>query len=226
MPFPISVITPIVVLALGLIAWSAFLVGLGGRPRHGVLVAVAFTAWLAVCAWLGHHDVVLGPSSPPFLVAVPLGIAVAVGVLALRAPRFRAFVTRVPTALWVAPHVMRVVGLHFVVLAELGYLPMGFAAPAGYGDAVAGILAVPVLLMLVGRHRFALPALVAWNVVGLLDFASAFVAGPTQIPPFLAEHALPYAMRYFVLIPIFVVPIYVLTHVYSLVHVFWPAEQD
>ena len=217
MDFPLTTITSIAGLAVALIAWSAFIFRAGRRSILTTVVATGlFGAWLAMSAWLAHHNVFLGPESPPMLIGVPIGAALVVGVLALAHRGFRDFVYQVPAPLWVAPHVLRLLGLDFVVLAELGYLPMEFAAPAGYGDTLTAVLAVPVLVLMIAQPRAARVALVVWNVVGILDFVGAFVAGPTQIPSFLAANPAPYAMNFFVLIPIFVVPIYLLTHVYSL----------
>ena len=60
-----------------------------------------------------------------------------------------------------------------------------------------------------------------WNIIGIVDFIGAMIAGPTTIPGFFSQAIeQPYAMNYFILIPIFAVPIYFITHVFSLYKLF------
>jgi hypothetical protein len=69
----------------------------------------------------------------------------------------------------VAFHLVRFVGFYFLWLYRLGVLPRNFAVPAGWGDIIVAVLAIPLLLMRdwasSGRRLF----LLVWNVIGLLD---------------------------------------------------------
>jgi hypothetical protein len=84
-----------------------------------------------------------------------------------------------------------------------GVLPGLFALPAGIGDSLVGVLALPVAGM-VARNR---AAGVAWNILGLLDLANAITLG------FLTGAISGYPL---VLIPAFVVPLSILLHSVSL----------
>jgi hypothetical protein len=58
-------------------------------------------------------------------------------------------------------------GVYFLVLCQRGQLPCAFARPAGWGDIVVAVLALPV----VGARRieFAKTFLLVWNTLGLID---------------------------------------------------------
>ena len=92
-------------------------------------------------------------------------------------------------------------------------LPREFTAPAGWGDILVGIGAIWVLLRaLPPRTAGQRLALLIWNVAGLLDIFGVlgnalrlFVKTPSFVEPFTS---LPLAI-----LPTFVVPIVIVSHV-------------
>src|SRR5262245_10814313 len=108
----------------------------------------------------------------------------------------------------VAPHLIRFVGLSFLIPGVVSpRLPAEFAVPAAYGDLIADTLAVLSVLALASRARWAIPAVWVFNVWGASDLLFAFYQGvllriepgsmgaafyiPTVIvPPLLVTHAL------------------------------------
>jgi hypothetical protein len=104
----------------------------------------------------------------------------------------------------VVPHMfLRVIGLSFLVPGVVSAsLPSAFAAPAAYGDLVAGILAVVAVVLLAKRATGATAAVWLFNIWGAGDLLFAMFQGPHLrvdpgalgatffIPPMLVTHFL------------------------------------
>jgi len=85
-----------------------------------------------------------------------------------------------------APHMfLRFIGLSFLVTGVVSpSLPAAFAAPAAYGDLVAGVLAIVATVALSRRASWATMAVWAFNVWGAADLLFAFYeAARVQIQP-------------------------------------------
>ena len=98
-------------------------------------------------------------------------------------------------------------------------LPQIFAQPAGWGDLVAGLVSLAVLLRYPSGQ---VPARAVWRVaiVGLADFASAFFFGFTSsaspVQRFSFENpnrVLEYPLGF---VPVFLVPYAIIAHILSL----------
>ena len=101
-------------------------------------------------------------------------------------------------------HATRHMGLVFLVPTVVGgVLPTAFAAAAGYGDLLAGVLALAALVALRARASAARPLTWLFNVVGLGDLVNAFYQG--------LSHDVQLGAAYY--IPTFIVPALVVTHV-------------
>jgi hypothetical protein len=112
-----------------------------------------------------------------------------------------------------ALHTIRFIGFYFLWLLAQGRLPREFAERAGWGDVVAA--AGAAVLLVVPRGRGFGHALAAFNIVGLADLILAVgTAGwlSATRPGSMAEiAAFPLA-----LIPLWLVPILVASHIYLL----------
>jgi len=126
-----------------------------------------------------------------------------------------------PASWLIALQVYRVLGSVFLIGWARGLVPGVFALPAGLGDVMTGLLAVPVAIWLAAGTLEARKAAVAWNVFGLLDFAIAvsiglmIAPGPLQV----IVPSIPNATGGIyptVMIPAFAVPSSILLHVLSL----------
>jgi len=73
--------------------------------------------------------------------------------------------------------VYRVLGAVFLVRWASGALPGAFALPAGGGDVLVGLLALPVAFYVHSRARGSRITGYAWNVLGILDLALAWQWG-------------------------------------------------
>jgi hypothetical protein len=147
----------------------------------------------------------------PLVIAVLIPIAA--GSLLLVSSGYRRIIDAIPQHWFAGHHALRIVfGYAFLALYEMGELPREFALSAGYGDVVSGVLAAIAAYLSFGRRRLAVPALILWNAVGILDFLTVVPLGLTQIGP--SYRILDFFPLY--LIPVYVVPIFSLMHVYSI----------
>ena len=114
-----------------------------------------------------------------FALSTGLSLAswIVAGVLAW--PWLRAAGQRQALLVLVAPHmVLRFIGLGFFVPGTVSEsLPERWSVPAGYGDLVAGILAIFATLSLYLRVPWATAAVWIFNVLGMTDLLFAFYVG-------------------------------------------------
>jgi len=105
-----------------------------------------------------------------------------------------------------AVHTLRYIGLVFLAPGAVDpALSQHFAVPAGYGTAIAGLLALAAIAALRARSAVAVPLAWIFSVVGLADFANAFYqAAGADVPNHLGA-------AYYV--PIVIVPAALVTHV-------------
>jgi len=76
------------------------------------------------------------------------------------------------------PHAFRFIGLSFLVPGVVSpTLSPAFAAPAAYGDLIAGVLAVAAIFSLRYRAIWAIPLIWLFNVWGTADLINAFYQG-------------------------------------------------
>jgi hypothetical protein len=191
------------------------------RLKVWLALAVPITAWLTVVWWLA----LTGAFRPrPGVPALPLAIFLPVllaAPLLLNSKRIGTLLDATPTAWLVGLQVYRVFGGIFLVSWSRGTIPGSFALPAGIGDVLVGVLALPVASLLASGHGDARRLALAWNVLGLLDFAIAIsigilsAPGPLQLiipePPNRELGTFPSVM-----IPAFAVPSSILLHALSL----------
>jgi hypothetical protein len=189
--------------------------GFEGRARLATWLAVALplTFWFVGVWWLALS----GAFQPrPAVPALPLAIIapVAVGLpLLMRSRRIAQMLDAIPPQWLVALQVYRVVGATFLVQWGLGNISTAFALPAGLGDMLVGLLAIPAALALRPGTRRALTRAVRWNLLGILDLVVAVTLGALSQNGFLPSSPLGYPL---VMIPAFAVPLSLILHGLSL----------
>jgi len=113
----------------------------------------------------------------------------------------------------VAPHMfLRFIGIGFLVPGVVsGSLPRAWAIPAGYGDLIAGILAIIATVALAESAAWAILAVWIFNLWGAADLLFAFYKGArirlepgslgatfyivtSIVPPLLVSHAMIFAV--------------------------------
>jgi hypothetical protein len=196
------------------------------RQRIGTWLAIAmpYSAWMILVWTLAAHDVfrpVPGSRDIPIL---PLAIAlpVAVGAVVMtRSRRIATLLDGMPVSWLIGVQLYRILGLAFIAGWTRGAIPGAFALPAGIGDAIVGVLALPAASLASSRTAAGCTAGVAWNLLGLTDLAIAISMGimtfPAQLQVFGLDRPNTQLGTYpTVMIPAFAVPSSILLHVLSL----------
>lgn len=185
-------------------------------------VAIVLAAWIATVWTLAANGVFQrGIGNFPTL-PIAIIVPVVVGLVVLTRSRAVGSLLDATPASWlVGVQVYRVLGGVFVVYWIRGTLPAAFALPAGIGDVLTGLLALPAAVWVATGSAAGRRIGIRWNVLGLIDFAVAITMGmltapgPTQLlareHPNLQIATFPTAM-----IPAFMVPFSILLHALSL----------
>jgi hypothetical protein len=103
-------------------------------------------------------------------------------VLLTRFERVATLLDALPSWWLIGIQVYRIFGGIFLVRWASGDAPGEWAVPAGTGDVLVGLLALPVALYLRSGARHGRLAAYAWNVLGILDLLLAIVLGALTSP--------------------------------------------
>lgn len=193
----------------------------GARLRTWLAVSLPLVLWLAM-VWLAAEArlFVPGRGIPGIPVAVLLPLLVGLPLL-LRSANLASVLDATGPGWLVGFQVYRVLGAVFLVRWASGALPGAFALPAGIGDVLVGVLALPVALWLRSGAPGGPTAAAAWNVLGIADLAQAltlgFLSSPTPFQRIALDHPNTTIGTYpLVMIPAFAVPLSILLHALSL----------
>ena len=185
------------------------------RPNIWLIIIAPLTAWLLLAEGLALSGVFesVGPLLPAAII-----LPVIIGLpLLLRWQRLGAVLDAMPARWLIGLQVYRVFGSAFLVAWASGTLTGAFALPAGIGDVLVGLLALPIAVY-VGRGQLA--AGVAWNLLGILDLVNAVtldvVSSPGPLQLIVPDAPATVATYPLVLIPAFAVPSSILLHALSL----------
>jgi hypothetical protein len=193
----------------------------GQRRATWLAVIVPFTLWGAVAWSAAINGVFLAGASALPLLPMAIFLPVILGLPLLLLPKRMGQVLDALPASWlIALQVYRVFGSVFLAGALRG-LPGLFGLPAGIGDVLTGLFAVPAAIAVASGTAEGRKAAILWNIFGLADFAVAITLGlitsPGRfqliVPSVTSIGAGAYPN---VLTPAFVVPTSILLHALSL----------
>ena len=194
----------------------------GQRRATWLAVIIPYTLWMAV-AWSGAINGVFRTSTRVPALPVAIFLPVIIGApLLLLSKRVGEVLDAMPASWLVALQLYRLFGSWALVAGLRGALPGLLAWPAGTGDMLTGLFALPVAIAVATGTAQGRRAAIIWNIFGLADFAVALTMGATtspgpfqlivpDVPSIGATGAYPD-----VLSPAFVVPSSVLLHALSL----------
>jgi hypothetical protein len=194
----------------------------GQRRATWLAVMVPFTLWAAAAWTAAINGVFRTGFSPLPLLPAAIILPVIVGApLLLVSKRVGQVLDAMPTTWLVALQLYRVLGVQWLLYWMHGLLPSIFALPAGTGDALTGLFALPAAIAVAAGTAKGRRAAILWNIFGLADFAVAITLGMITSPgrfqlivpdvPGIGVDAFPN-----VLTPAFVVPSSILLHALSL----------
>src|SRR5919108_2308243 len=81
------------------------------------------------------------------------------------------------TAVLIAVQAYRILGIAFLWGMTQGILDPAFAIPAGVGDILIGVTAIPFAIFLWKGYGWSKYAVVVWNVLGIADLVNAITLG-------------------------------------------------
>lgn len=185
--------------------------------RHPILIGIV--VWLAIVTVVGIAGIPqkLVPPTPQIILAA---LTIALLVASVVYPPLRSWVLESDWRALVEIHLVRAIaGAGFLLAGSRGKFPEQFATMAGKGDIAVAILGLLVIL-LVSPHRSYAPFVYGlWNLLGLLDVLRV-VVDATRIA--LVDRAAMSELLQmpFVLLPLFVVPILIASHVWLFERIF------
>jgi hypothetical protein len=216
----IDLIGSVTLTASAAIMIAALSIGFGSTAVVRTRIAAWLTAWFVVVVILAATRALYyegGLGAPGLGVAVALPIAVLCIVVA-RTQALREEFHRVPLWLLVGVHVVRLLGISFIILYAAGRLPAPFAPVAGWGDIFVGATALPVAWLAYRRPTNVRSMIWIWNVIGIADLINAVGLGVISSPGpqrliFAEPSSAIMATLPWLLIPGFLVPLLFAIHI-------------
>src|SRR5947208_5319126 len=146
---------------------AALSIRFGSTADARTRIAAWLTAWFVIVVILAatralYYEGRLG--APGLGIAVALPIAVLCIVVA-RTQALREEFHRVPLWLLVGVHVVRLLGISFIILYTTGCLPAPFAPVAGWGGIFVGATALPVAWFAYRQPMNTRSMIWIWNVI-------------------------------------------------------------
>jgi len=194
------------------------------RRTTWLAIMIPDTLWFAIAWSAAINGVFSADASPSPVPWLPLAIFLPVIIgapLLMLSKRVGHVLDAMPATWLVALQLYRVFGSFALAAWLRGAMPGVFALPAGIGDVLTGLLAVPAAIAVASGTAQGRKAAIAWNILGLVDFAVAITLGMISSPgrfqlivpnvPSIGAGAYPD-----VLTPAFVVPSSILLHALSL----------
>jgi hypothetical protein len=182
----------------------------GAASIFSILVAASgLLMWIGLAIVLATHREI-GPHLPFLLFGPPIALALALAF----SSDMRELIDAIPIdwAVGRAIHPARIiVGALFIAAWYQGLLPAIFALVAGSGEILVGLLALRVRQMILRRRRLPRKTILAWNCFGTADFIIA--AAAASLAGYFGAAATALEQFPFALVPGFLVPIALMTHI-------------
>ncbi len=181
-----------------------------------VVVRIVFWAWFFAAVFAGQRRL-LQRLPAPAAQLILFGLTAVLLFAYFRLKPLREWIDRIDLRSIVLMHASRLVGIYFLLLYRDGALPYAFAVPGGIGDIVVAVSALLIVFLPLGyerRSRF----ITIWNVVGFTDIVLViFTAVRLNLTAPWSVRAL--TQLPLCLLPTFLVPLIVATHVVIFVRV-------
>lgn len=192
------------------------------RRLTWLTISIPLTIWHGVAWTIVARGLLLPGATPvpllPIMIVVPTAVVI---VVLWRSSRIGTLLDAMPASWLIGLQAYRVIGGVFLVNWLIGTTPALFAIPAGTGDLITGLLALPTAIMLASGRPDSTRSAVIWNFIGISDLVVAVTLGALTSPgplqhfafdnPNLVTGAYPIAI-----IPAFTVPSSLVLHTLSL----------
>ena len=191
--------------------------------RSSIAVIITLILWLLLALIAGASGL-FARLVPPLPQAVLLGLVLIQVLMFAFYPGFRTWCMSVDLRALVLFHIIRFVGIYFLILYSRGKLPYDFAVPGGWGDIAVAVYAVLISVYVKPEGVAGWALYLLWNLLGFVDISFVVLtAGRLALsnPGSMAELLkLPLA-----LLPTFVVPVIIFTHLVIFVRLYSAARR-
>ena len=169
--------------------------------------------WLGLALILGASGV-LNSFPPPGPQLVLLGLSALAIWVGTRAGPIRDWIDRLPIQAFPVLHLIRFVGIWFLIMAARGELSATFANAAGIGDIIAASGAVLLLVLGEPSTRAKRAAWLTWNTVAMLDWVAVLASVTLVTLQGRQDELAPLLRLPFSLLPTFIVPVLIASQVF------------
>lgn len=133
-------------------------------------IFIFYLVYLTYVSVLSLNGVFLANAIPPKVVVwASLPLAIILFGFVGNTKLFNRLLRAVTLESLIQIHIFRLVGVFFLMLYSYHLLPRTFALSGGWGDIIAAVLAFPVARLVSKGSKWAVPAVYAWNIFGILD---------------------------------------------------------
>lgn len=192
-----------------------------------LMLAVPLVTWFLVNWYLvqngffrSNAPAIFGSSTSfpvprlPFAVIIPVAVGL---TLMLRSERMGRLIDAIPSMWLMGYQTTRIIGGVFLIRWAQGQLPGEFALPAGIGDVLTGLFALPAAFYLTRGGSQGRAAAYAWNFFGIADLFVALTLGALTSPSRFQLLALDHPNQVtfdpsLAVIPTFAVPLALILH--------------
>jgi len=178
----------------------------------GFILAGLIIVWFSVIYFLIFNDsfqIEGYQNNPFFFITLFLPIALSF-IIYKKSKKVQELIFSIPLSWLIILQVYRTEGSIFLLVMSMGFLPSVFAIPAGIGDILAGIFAIPASYMLYKKKRYARPVAIGVTIFGIADFVMAITIGVSISPSVLQN-------TFLLIIPAFLVPFALVVHMFTLI---------
>lgn len=185
-------------------------------------IAIPLTLWHGA-AWVIVAEGLLLPGAVsipllPLMIVVPTAVVI---TLLSRSDRIGTLLDAMPANWLIGLQAYRVIGGVFFANWLAGTTPGIFALPAGTGDVITGLMALPTAVLLASGRPGSTKAALFWNLFGIADLVVAVTLGALTTPGPLQQLALDHpnlttGTYPTAIIPAFTVPTSLVLHALSL----------
>ena len=179
-----------------------------------IRVAIAFVlvSWFAIIFAMTTSGILARGNTAGIVLAIAVPLLAGVALLIV-SPTFRQIIDAMPQHWLIGIQTLRVGGFVILVLVDMRLVPTAFGTQAGFGDVLVGILAPMVAYWYYLNKPFARGVAIGFAAIGFLDLINAGIQGLVLAPP---GGFAPQIAPFFLLVPTYAVPLFILLHIYSL----------
>jgi hypothetical protein len=174
--FIIAFCIPIVVMA-NLAKQGAINAGLNGK-KYFNLTILFYVFFLGYTAALSFKGILQENTLPPkIFLFTTIPVLIFYNLLCSFNKNWKSILANITLPSLIQFHIIRFIGVVFIITYYFDALPKAFAIPAGIGDMLAAFFAIFVARTAEQKKKNYKQITIAWNILGLIDILNVVVSG-------------------------------------------------